>query len=143
MSDQMLRVVVGGVLLVHGLGHGGALAAIAWIARFGQGSTGNWKPARSWLRPGWSSSRAALVAGSFWLASLAGFVVAALSFWGLLPVDWWQPLAVAFGLVSTAGIVLFFGNWPLFNTLAALAVNVGALIAILWLQWPPRAVWGS
>jgi len=31
MSDQMLRLVVGGVLLVHGLGHGGALAALVWL----------------------------------------------------------------------------------------------------------------
>ncbi len=141
MSDQMLRLVIGGVLLLHGLGHGGALGALAWIGRFGPGGTGAWTSARSWLLPSLSASTATLLAAAFWLAALVGFVLAALSFWGILPVGVWQPLAVASAVVSMAGIILFFGNWPLFNTLAALAVNVAALVAVLWLRWPPESVW--
>jgi hypothetical protein len=91
--------------------------------------------------PSLPASTATLLASAFWAAALAGFVLAALSFWGILPIGWWQSLAVASAAVSMAGIILFFGNWPLFNTLAALAVNVGVLVAVLWLSWPPESVW--
>ena len=141
MSDSTLRLVIGGVLLLHGLGHGGAVGALAWIGRFGPGRTGAWKPAKSWLVPSLTGSAAAIVASAFWVAALAGFVPAALSFWGILPVELWQPLAVASAAVSMAGIIVFFGNWPLFNTLAAQAVNVAVLVAVLWLRWPPESVW--
>jgi hypothetical protein len=136
----MLRLVLGGVLLLHGLGHGGALGALAWMQRFGPGGTGAWKSARSWLVPSLPASTATLIASAFWASALAGFVLTGLSFWGILPIGWWQSLAVASAAVSMAGIILFFGNWPLFNTLAALAVNAGVLVAVLWLRWPPESV---
>jgi hypothetical protein len=141
VSDQMLRLVIGGVLLLHGLGHGGALGTLAWIGRFGPGSTGAWTSARSWLLPLLSASTATLLAAAFWVAALVGFVLGALSFLGILPVGVWQALAVASAVVSMAGIILFFGNWPLFNSVAALAVNVAVLVAVLWLRWPPESVW--
>jgi hypothetical protein len=141
MSDQALRLVIGGVLLLHGLGHGGALGALAWVQHFGSDRTGAWRSARSWLMPSLPASAATLLASAFWAAALAGFVLAALSFWGVLPIEWWQSVAVVSAAVSMAGIVLFFGNWPLFNTLAAQAVNVGVLVAVLWLRWPPESVW--
>jgi hypothetical protein len=79
----------------------------------------------------------------FWVASMVGFVIAAMSFWGVvIPGTVWRPLAVASAVVSTVGIVAYFGTWPAFNTLAALGVNVAVLIALLWLQWPPQATFG-
>ncbi len=60
----------------------------------------------------------------------------------MVPVGVWQPLAVASALVSGAGIVLFFGTWPMFNTLAALGMNVAVLVAVLWLSWPSEAMLG-
>ena len=94
MSDQTLRLVAGVVLLVHGLGHGGAIVA------------------------------------------LLGFVVAAISFFGIALPGAWQPLAVACAIVSLAGIVTFAGTWPLFNTLAAVTVDVAVLVAVLVIRWP-------
>ena len=32
MSDQMLKLVITGALALHGLGHGGAVGALAWMA---------------------------------------------------------------------------------------------------------------
>ena len=143
MSDQMLRWVVGGVLMLHGLGHGGALAALAWI-HFRPGTeTGAWLAARAWALPTLNADTAAVIASAFWVVAMVGFVVAALSVWGVLvPADWWRPVGVAAALVSMAGIVLFFGTWPMFNTLAALGVDVAVLVAVLWLQWPPQATFG-
>jgi hypothetical protein len=37
--------------------------------------------------------------------------------------------------VSLVGIALFAGTWPPFNTLAAVAVNVGVLVAVFFLRW--------
>lgn len=143
MPDHTIKLILAGVLLLHGLGHGGALAAIAWI-RFRPGSdTGDWHAARSWAVPALPANAAATLAGTLWLASMAGFVIAAMSFWGvLLPADVWRPLAVASAVTSATGIVLFLGTWPVFNTLAALGVNVAVLVAVLWLDWPPDAMLG-
>jgi hypothetical protein len=143
MSDQTIKLIAAGALLLHGLGHGGALGALAWI-RFSPGSnSGAWLAARSWLVPTLPGDTATAVASAFWIVSLVGFVITAMSFWGvLLPGDVWRPLGVASALVSGAGIVLFFGTWPMFNTLAALGMNVAVLVAVVWLGWPSEAMLG-
>ena len=56
------------------------------------------------------------------------FVSAALLFW-FGSGDAWQPLAIATAVVSTLGIVLFFGTWPMFNTAVALGVNAVVPVA--------------
>lgn len=137
MSDQWVRVIWFAMLLLHGLGHGGAIGALAWIAARPGTSTGAWTAARSWLLPSMAPGTATLVAGGSWAVSLVGFVAAALLFW--FGNDAWQPVAIGSSVVSTAGIVLFFGTWPMFNTLAALAVNAIVLVALLVLRWAPPA----
>lgn len=137
MSDQWVRIIWFAMLLLHGLGHGGAMGALAWIAARPNSNTGGWTAAKSWLLPSVPAGTAALVANGFWLVSLVGFVAAALLFW--FGNDAWQPIAIVSAVASTAGIVLFFGTWPLFNTLAALAVNAIVLVALLVLRWTPPA----
>jgi len=144
MSDPAIRLIAAGVLLLHGLSHGGALAALAWIRLHPGTPTGAWLAARSWLVPSLSGDTATTLAGAFWIASMTGFVMAAMSFWGVvLPDSLWRPLAVMSACVSIAGITFFFGTWPMFNTLAALGVNAAVLGAVLWLHWPPQSVFGS
>ncbi len=142
MSDQAIKLIAAGVLLVHGLGHGGALAALAWIRLRPGTPTGDWLAARSWLVPSLPGDTATTIASALWIVSAVGFVVAAMSFWGVVPASVWRPLAVASALVSIAGIAFFFGTWPMFNTLAALGVNVAVLVAVLWLHWPAQATFG-
>jgi hypothetical protein len=144
MSDQTIRLIAAGVLLVHGLGHGGALAALAWIRLRPGTPTGDWLAARSWLAPSLPADTAAAIASAFWIVSLAGFVIAAMSFWGVLvPEGVWRPMGVATALVSLTGVVLFLGTWPILYTVAALGVNVAVLVAVLWLHWPPQAIPGT
>ncbi len=142
MSERNLRLLIGLALLIHGLGHGGALGAILWIRLQPDTGTGGWKAARSWLFPSLSASAAAAVASAFWILSLLGFVAAALSFWGPLPGSAWRPLAIASAAVSLTGIVLFFGTWPAFNAFAAVAMNLAVLISLAWLRWPPHELFG-
>jgi hypothetical protein len=69
--------------------------------------------------------------------SLVGFVVAALAFWFAWG-DAWRAIAIGSAVVSCVGIVLFFGTWPMFNTLAALVVNAAVLVALVVLRWTPQ-----
>lgn len=144
MSDQTIKIVIAAILLLHGLGHGGALGALIWIKFRPGDNTGAWLAARSWLLPSLPAATATAVASVFWVLSLIGFVAAALSFWGILvPGDAWRQLAVASATVSILGIVLFFGTWPTFNTIAALTVNIAVLVTQLWLRWPPQTMFGK
>ena len=143
MSDQTIKLIAACALLLHGLGHGGALGALAWIRLSPGSNSGAWLAARSWLVPSLPADTATALASAFWIVSLVGFVITAMSFWGVVvPADVWRPLGVATALLSGAGIVLFFGTWPMFNTLAALGMNVAVLVAVLWLRWPPQATFG-
>ncbi len=120
------------ILLLHGLGHGGAIAALAWIAARPGGPTGDWHAARSWLVPALPADTATAIACTFWALALTGFVAAALALGGVLvPADALEALALGSAVVSLVGIGLFLGTWPAFNTLAAIAVNVGVLVALL------------
>jgi hypothetical protein len=142
MSPQTIKILIAGVLFLHGIAHLGALAAL--LVNRGGHNTDGWLSARSWLFPSLAPDAATTVASAFWVLSTIGFVAAASSFWGLLiPGDFWRQLAVASSIVSATGIVLFLGTWPTFNTLAALAVNVAVLVTQLWLHWPPQALFGK
>lgn len=137
----MKNLIIGSILLVHGLGHGGALGALLWIRFMPGTTTGGWLAARSWLFPSLTGPNASIVAGAFWILALIGFVAAALSYWGvLLPADVWRPVAVASAIVSLAGMILFAGTWPAFNYVAALAVNIAVLVAVLLLHWTPDPI---
>ena len=138
MSADTARGLVFGALVIHGLGHGGALGALIWMALRPSDPTGGWQAARSWLLP--ALPAATPIAGAFWIVAMLGFVVAALSFWGIgLPGEAWRSVAIGSAIVSLVGITLFFGTWPPFNTLAALAVNIAVLVSLLWLRWPAHA----
>jgi hypothetical protein len=144
VSPQTTKVIIAGVLLLHGLGHVGALAAIAvnWSDR--GTTTGAWLPARSWLIPSLAPQTAKIVASTFWVLATIGFVAAALSFLGIVvPGAMWRQVALASSVVSLLGITLSFGTWPAFNIIAALGVNVAILVTQVWLHWPPLALFGK
>jgi hypothetical protein len=142
MSTQLIKIIIPLVLLLHGLGHGGAIGALISIDR--GVPSGKWLSARSWLFPKLSPNAAKVITITFWAISLLGFVAAAFSFWGILiPVDLWRTLALVFAFISLIGIVLFWGRWPLFNTLAAQAVNLAIFITQLWVRWPAKDVLGK
>lgn len=142
MSIQLVKIIIPLVLLLHGLGHGGAIVALISIDR--GVPSGKWLSACSWLFPKLSPKAAKVITITFWAISLLGFLAAAFSFWGILiPGDLWRTLALVFAFISLIGIVLFWGRWPLFNTLAAQAVNLAIIITQLWVRWPAKDVLGK
>lgn len=143
MSPDLTRAVIAGTLLMHGLGHGGALGALIWIAARPRDETGGWGAARSWLVPTLPPETATRVASAFWIASMVGFVAATAAYLGiLLPGEAWRMFAVAAAVVSLSGIALFFGTWPALNTVAALAVNLAVLVTQLLPRWPAGEMFG-
>lgn len=143
MSPDITKAVIAGVLLLHGLGHGGALGALIWIGLRPGDETGGWRAARSWTLPSLSPEVATAIASAFWVVSMIGFVAATLALLGVLPTEVWRTVAVGSAFISVVGIVLFIGTWPPFNTVAALAVNAAVLVAQLVLRWPQPEVFGS
>jgi cation transport ATPase len=118
MSPQLIRTLIAGALFVHGVGH----------------TLGFWMPTRSWVFGRFMGEPTLrVVSGVFWVVSAIGFVAARVAFLGiLLPHEWWRSLALATAVVSLVGLVVFIGNWPAFNTIRAVGMNVAVLVALLW-----------
>lgn len=127
MSTQTIKILIAGALFVHGVGH----------------TLGFWRPAKSWLLAGLGDPALRTISSVFWILSFVGFVAACLGFLGVgILSDLWRPLAVWTAVVSLLGLILFLGNWPAFNTIGALGMNIAVLGTQLWLHWPPVELFG-
>ena len=141
MPDGVMRLVLGAILLLHGMGHGGAMGALWWVRAHPEADAGGWKAARVWAAPALAPRVASAVAVALWSGAMLAFVVAALGFWSVgAPPEWWRPAAVIGALISLLGIGLLAGMWPAFNTVAAVALNMGVLVAVIGLGWPAEPV---
>ena len=121
MSANTLKILIAGALFVHGVGH----------------TLGFWKPSRSWLLHGLDEPTLRAVSSVFWTLSAIGFIAACLGFLGIaVPHDMWRTIAIIFACVSLAGLVIFWGNWPVFNVIGAISMNVATLVTQIWLKWP-------
>lgn len=139
MPGNLVLIIVFAVLFLHGVAHGGAIAAMFWVEARPEMDSGGWQTAKSWIVPSLSQGTTKIVAILFWGASMLGFVAASLSFVDfVIPETVWRDVAVISAAISTTGILIFLGRWPAFNTLAALAVNLAVFITQFWMHWPPR-----
>ena len=146
MSPQTIKIIITATLLLHGVAHGRAFLTLVAVAA---GGSHAWIPVRSWLFPSLSLKTAAAIACVFWLPATIGFVAAAMAFWGIvIPGETWRQLAIVSAIISTLGIALFTGTWPgapdrrlsTLDTIIALVINLAVFVALLWLQWPPYAM---
>jgi hypothetical protein len=124
----MLRWLVAGLLVAHGLVHI-AVWASAKVAE-GQGST----PDRSWIL----GTQHSLVLGMTYLV-VALFAVAGVAL--VFQVGWWPQMTVVAAGASLLLVALFpgaiVGPW----IVAPIAINV-TLIAAVWLSWPESLMTG-
>lgn len=137
MSATTLRIIIGLVLIVHGIGH-----AMAFFPVMNLFSTEKWHH-RSWLLTdlvGDSASR--VISVVLFGSALIGFIAAALGLFGwLVPHDLWRTLAIVSAVISLVALALFWNSFAsLFpNKIGAIAVNLAVLVCLFWLNWPSEA----
>ncbi len=132
-----LKIFIGLVLLVHGVGH-----SLGYFPIFG------WAKSEGWTGDSWilTSPLGPTVANGvalvLWTIPLVGFVLAGLGVLGVaVPADWIRPLAIVSSVVSIAAIVLFWDSLPaLTSKIGALAVDIAVLWAVLVAHWPASDV---
>jgi hypothetical protein len=128
LDAGIVKLLVGGVIGAHGIGHVlGWMPAIG-IARFEGVSS------HSWLLSALAGDGAArLAAGVIFLAPTVGFVAAAA---GLLTGQtWWRQVAAGSAAVSLAGTALFPQAFSTGSTVGSIAVNLAVLYGILVAGW--------
>ena len=131
MLDSLPPFVAPLFVFLHGAGHAGAIGALAWIAARPDGPTGDWTAAHTWLSAIPPAATTGIAVATY-AACFFGFALAALGLAGVAPLAAaWQPLAIGAAVVSLAGIALFLGNWPAFNTIAAIVANIVILAVAL------------
>lgn len=137
MSPTTLRLIIGLVLLVHGIGH-----VMAFLPALNITSTDKWHY-RSWLlAPVIGDTASRVISIILYGAAFIGFIAAALGLFGwLVPHDLWRSLAVVSAVISLIALALFWNSFAsLFpNKIGAIAVNIAVLVCLLWLNWPTEA----
>jgi len=123
-----MRVVIGLLLLVHGLIH----IAIYSPSVFGApGVSGQeaFRLAHSWaLSPlGVGETLLKTVGTPMWVLAGVGFALAGLAVLHVLPVAWGQGLAVAAAIASLLLVALFWHPWLVAAVVADIVVLVGLL----------------
>ena len=121
MSYEMMRYLIGGILIVHGIGHSG----------------GYWMFVKSWLSPTLVDRPIKWFFVVIWLIAMVGYFAAGIGVYQLQ--GWWRTVAVAASVVSLMVSVLFIQGAS-FNAAVADAI---ILAALLWANWPTTEMIGS
>jgi hypothetical protein len=129
----MIKVVIGLVLLAHGIGHSMGILQVLKVATVNPAWHGD-----SWLLTGLAGTTLTQAVGvAIWAAAIVGFSVLAGVVIGWLPASWWQPVAIGSSLISLAGLLLFPTAFPTFSTIGAVAVDAAVLLAAVAYRWTP------
>ena len=136
---MFLRILIGVLLLLHGVIHG-VLAVLPnpeadepAVATF----FSTW--AAPWLRGLLSGGALQVIAVVLAVIAGIGFIAAGLAMFDvLLPHDWWRALAVASSVVSLVLCVLFWNTYLIVGPLVA----IGIIVVVGLLRWPTEAMLG-
>lgn len=125
----MLRLVIGGFLIVHGLIHAAIWLPQAFQVRATATADAPFDPGHSWLISRgsvdvarWSSLTLAILAVVFLVAAGVGL-------W--LGLSWWSPAAIIGSLISLLLFVLFFDPWLVLG----IAIDLALLWSLGWSNW--------
>ena len=111
------------------IAHGGVHLAM-WITPVKADAAFN--PSHSWLV---GDQRG--IAIIFAVAAASLLIVSGIGLW--VGGSWWRPLAVVGLAASFLLMSLFFHPW----FIPIQIINAGLIIALLWLDWPSRALVGA
>ena len=136
---MFLRILVGVLLLLHGLIHAvlavvpNPRAAEPVVATFFSGFAGSWLTSRL------SGTTLKTVAIVLAIVAGVGFFLAGLAvFDRLVPHDWWRTLAIASSVVSLLLCLLYWNTY----LIAGVVVALGIIVVLGILRWPAEAVLG-
>jgi phosphoglycerol transferase MdoB-like AlkP superfamily enzyme len=131
----LVKLVAGGVLAAHGIGH-----TLGWMPAFGvaafQGVSG-----KSWaMNAVLGDGSARLVSGVLFIVPMVGFLLAA---GGLLTGQtWWRQAAVASAAISLLATALYPQAFTTGSTIGSVAVNLVVLYGILVANWGAQGAAG-
>jgi hypothetical protein len=134
-----LRIVIGVLLVLHGVIHGilavspNPNAAKPVVATF----FSEW--ANPWLRGMLSGGTLQIIAIALAVIAGVGFFAAGLAMFDVvLPHDWWRALAIASSVVSLLLCALFWNVYLIVGPLVA----IGIIVVVGFLHWPAEAALG-
>ena len=126
--NNWIRILVGIVVLAHGVGHVLFLMPALGAAQWGQST-------RSWLLTGTLGESLTRGLGAIlWLAVTLAYIAGVIGMF--MHAAWWQPTLVAASVVSAAGLILFWSNPPSSPALSALIFDLCVIVAVQFFRWP-------
>jgi hypothetical protein len=134
MSGNLLNILIGIVIIGHGIGHVMGLMSALGFQLTPQHSSNSWLFTRLLGR---TASRAVMFI--IFAAATIFLIAGGLGSNGwLLPFDRWAWLTASGSILSIAGLVLFPKAFPTVfpNLVGAVAVDIAALLTIYWWHWP-------
>jgi hypothetical protein len=136
---MFLRILIGVLLLVHGVIH--------WLLAVMPNPKAD-KPVAATFFSEWAGVwlQSVLSAGTLQMIAMVLAVLAGLGFFAaglamfdaLLPHDWWRALALASSLASLILCLLYWNTYLIVGPLVA----IGIIVVVGLIQWPTEAVLG-
>ncbi len=136
VNGDLLKILVGGVVGAHGIGH-----VMGWLPAWGIAKIEG-VSTRSWLLTDTLGERfSGVLGGALWLLPTIGFVTAAA---GLFAGQaWWRPLAIGSAVLSLAAIALFWEALPVGSRVGAIGVNLVVVAGLVMAGWPSASSVGA
>jgi hypothetical protein len=121
---MMLRLIIGIVLIAHGIGHSMGFLA-SWTTIPSGLTTGHWILSSDITM----DSTVGRIFGLIWLLALAGLAAAGIGL--IFQQSWWQTVAVVSSIVSLVAILPWLNLMPLFSAIGAVLVDLAVLLVLL------------
>jgi hypothetical protein len=136
---MLLSILIGVLLILHGLIHGILALIPNPESAKPVAATFFSKWASPWLRDALSWRALQSISIVLAVVAAAGFIAAGLAMFGILiPHDWWRALAIASSVVSLVLCGLFWNTYLIVGPVVA----VGIIVVVGILQWPAEAALG-
>ena len=136
MSDSTARVLIGLLLIGHGLGH-----TLTALPLFGLRLSDTHSPDSAAVARVVKAGPARGIGVILNLLALLAFLAAGLAVagWGLGGASW-ETLAVEAVILSSVALALYWDAYPFLfpNKVGVIVVNTLTLLSIIWLRWPPQ-----
>ena len=138
--NLIMKILIALFLIAHGLVHAGLAAAPDPNAAEEKPGAFFTSPERSWLLHQLSSAVVRWIGIILVALATLGFVLAGLGVFGVPGLsEIWRALAVASAVFSLLLLILFWHLWLIVGVL----IDIGILVALLWVDWPPVDLIGS